>query len=297
MSDLTTNSKKRKANSTNIDPLSDIVLTTDKVGLGNKKLKTITTPTNAVKNTKKVEGMDDHTEKILAIRKIVKERDQARDDGEFTKSDNIRDKLTEMGVFVIDQKGGPSGWRFLDGSSKKLPNNVVIPKPESLDGSKPKLTALANNGDQKRKQNQNTNDISSKKSNKGDSAEQSRNKAALNSLMSKSADSVVVQGVTIKDIKIGTGDTAQIGHKVKVNYVGKLKSNDKVFDSSKKPFAFRLGRGEVIKGWDIGVAGMKIGGKRTLTIPPEKGYGKSGSPPVIPGNAILVFDVTLLGLS
>ena len=63
--------------------------------------------------------------------------------------------------------------------------------------------------------------------------------------------------------------------------------------SKKKPFVFRLGKGEVIKGWDIGVSGMAVGGVRRLTIPPEKAYGKQGSPPVIPSNATLVFDVTL----
>jgi FK506-binding nuclear protein len=81
-----------------------------------------------------------------------------------------------------------------------------------------------------------------------------------------------------------------------MHYVGRLKTNNKIFDSSKRPFAFRLGRGEVIKGWDIGCTGMKVGGKRTLTIPPEKGYGRSGAPPAIPPNATLVFDISLVSI-
>lgn len=75
-------------------------------------------------------------------------------------------------------------------------------------------------------------------------------------------------------------------------YTGRL-GNGKIFDSSDK-FAFRLGAGEVIKGWDIGVASMKVGDKRTLYIHPTLGYGSRGSPPVIPSNATLVFDVELL---
>lgn len=103
-----------------------------------------------------------------------------------------------------------------------------------------------------------------------------------------------MQGVKIEDLKVGNGPVAQSGHRIKVHYVGKL-TNGKTFDAcTKKPFPFRLGKGEVIRGWDIGCEGMKIGGKRRLTIPPEKAYGKAGAPPTIPGNATLVFEVTLL---
>ena len=76
-------------------------------------------------------------------------------------------------------------------------------------------------------------------------------------------------------------------------YEGKLKANDKQFDATLtgKPFKFRLGQGEVIKGWDVGVEGMKVGGKRRLTIPPNMGYGATGASPDIPPNAHLVFEV------
>jgi FKBP-type peptidyl-prolyl cis-trans isomerase FkpA len=103
----------------------------------------------------------------------------------------------------------------------------------------------------------------------------------------------------IEDIKVGTGAEAKAGQKVSVHYVGTLTDGNK-FDSSRdrgKPFEFGLGAGQVIKGWDQGVAGMKIGGVRKLTIPPHLGYGARGTPGgPIPPNATLVFEVELLGL-
>jgi FKBP-type peptidyl-prolyl cis-trans isomerase len=102
----------------------------------------------------------------------------------------------------------------------------------------------------------------------------------------------------IKDELVGTGDEAVSGKKVKVHYTGTLLNGSK-FDSSRdrgEPFSFTLGQGQVIKGWDQGVAGMKVGGRRTLRIPPDLGYGAAGSPPKIPGGAGLAFDVELLGV-
>lgn len=100
----------------------------------------------------------------------------------------------------------------------------------------------------------------------------------------------------VKDVVVGKGAEAKTGDTVKVHYVGTL-TDGKEFDASKKhgqPFDFELGAGRVIKGWDQGVAGMKVGGKRKLTIPPSLGYGPRGSPPVIPPNATLLFDIELL---
>lgn len=104
------------------------------------------------------------------------------------------------------------------------------------------------------------------------------------------------------DVNIGTGKEAIAGSKVSVHYSGWLfdanaaKQHGAAFDSSvgRGPFSFPLGAGKVIKGWDQGVAGMKVGGKRTLIIPPELGYGARGAGGVIPPNATLVFDVELL---
>jgi FKBP-type peptidyl-prolyl cis-trans isomerase FkpA len=101
-----------------------------------------------------------------------------------------------------------------------------------------------------------------------------------------------------QDIKVGTGAEAKAGQNISVHYVGTLTTGAK-FDSSRdrdEPFGFRLGAGQVIKGWDQGVAGMKVGGVRKLTVPPELGYGARGFPPVIPANATLVFEVELLGV-
>ena len=100
----------------------------------------------------------------------------------------------------------------------------------------------------------------------------------------------------ILDEVVGTGPEAVTDKKVTVNYVGTLTDGTK-FDSSydrNEPFSFNLGAGEVIKGWDQGVSGMKVGGKRKLTIPPELGYGSTGAGSVIPPNATLIFEVELL---
>lgn len=105
-------------------------------------------------------------------------------------------------------------------------------------------------------------------------------------------------GLKYVELKEGTGDEAKAGQTVEVHYTGWLKDGAK-FDSSKdrnKPFQFPLGAGRVIKGWDEGVAGMKVGGKRKLIIPPELGYGKRGAGDVIPPDAELTFEVELLGV-
>lgn len=106
-----------------------------------------------------------------------------------------------------------------------------------------------------------------------------------------------VSGIKIEDVREGDGAIAQKGNTVSVNYLGTLASNGQKFDSSydrNEPFTFKLGSGQVIEGWEKGILGMKVGGKRVLTIPPEKAYGESGAPPVIPPNATLKFEVELV---
>jgi len=112
-------------------------------------------------------------------------------------------------------------------------------------------------------------------------------------------------GLQYEDTTPGTGEEAQAGQRVRVHYTGWLydptaaNSRGKKFDSSKdrgQPFAFGLGQGQVIRGWDEGVMGMKVGGTRVLTIPADLGYGARGAGGVIPPNATLVFEVELLGV-
>ena len=106
------------------------------------------------------------------------------------------------------------------------------------------------------------------------------------------------RGLIIEDLVVGTGAESTSGQRVTVHYTGWL-TDGKKFDSSKDrndPFRFRLGAGEVIRGWDQGVQGMKVGGKRKLTIPSDLGYGSRGAGGVIPPNATLIFDVELLAV-
>ncbi|POV97039.1 hypothetical protein PSHT_14795, partial [Puccinia striiformis] len=104
-------------------------------------------------------------------------------------------------------------------------------------------------------------------------------------------------GLKIVDSKVGSGADAKAGQSVSMRYIGKL-NNGKVFDSNTKgkPFNFKLGRGEVIKGWDEGIKGMKLGGERKLIVPANLAYGKSGAPPDIPPNSVLTFEVKLLAI-
>jgi FKBP-type peptidyl-prolyl cis-trans isomerase FkpA len=112
------------------------------------------------------------------------------------------------------------------------------------------------------------------------------------------AEITTATGLKYQELKVGDGAEAASGKIVEVHYTGWLESGTK-FDSSfdrHRPLTFRLGAGDVIKGWDQGIAGMKVGGKRKLIIPPDLGYGKRGAGEVIPPGATLVFEVELLGV-
>ena len=109
---------------------------------------------------------------------------------------------------------------------------------------------------------------------------------------------LTASGLQFHDLEIGSGEEARSGQNVKVHYTGRLE-NGTQFDSSRGrgPFEFTLGVGMVIRGWDEGVSGMKVGGKRKLVIPPDLGYGSRGAGGVIPPNATLIFEVELLGVA
>ena len=110
------------------------------------------------------------------------------------------------------------------------------------------------------------------------------------------SEATTSSGLKYVDEVVGTGASPTLGKMVSVHYTGTLTNGTK-FDSSRdrgEPYTFPIGRGQVIKGWDEGIMTMKVGGKRKLIIPPELGYGASGRPPKIPGNATLLFDVELV---
>jgi len=122
---------------------------------------------------------------------------------------------------------------------------------------------------------------------------------AISNTSNAPINTTMQNGLKIEDIKVGTGAEAKTGDLVTVNYTGTLTNGTK-FDSSlnpgREPFVFPLGQGQVIKGWDLGVPGMKIGGIRKLTIPASLGYGSSGAGAAIPPNATLIFQVELLAV-
>ena len=121
------------------------------------------------------------------------------------------------------------------------------------------------------------------------------NNNSMNQNNQSAGNATSAVGLIIKDTVVGTGAEAKAGDLVSVQYTGKF-ADGKVFDSSiprGQPIQFTLGVGQVIPGWDQGILGMKVGGKRSLTIPPALGYGVNGYPPVIPANSTLYFDVEL----
>jgi FKBP-type peptidyl-prolyl cis-trans isomerase len=109
---------------------------------------------------------------------------------------------------------------------------------------------------------------------------------------------VTPSGVRYTDLKIGEGAEAAAGKIIEVHYIGRLEDGTK-FDANpdrERPFTFRLGTGDVIKGWDEGIAGMKVGGKRKVVIPPELGFGKQGVGSVVPPNAVLFYEFELVAV-
>ena len=127
---------------------------------------------------------------------------------------------------------------------------------------------------------------------------QENNTLTPSNTMSEAKTVTTPSGLKYVELVEGTGVIPQTGQTIDVHYVGTLEDGTK-FDSSRDrgtPFSFKIGKGQVIKGWDEGLSTMKVGGRRTLTIPPDLGYGARGAGGVIPPNATLIFDVELLGV-
>lgn len=127
---------------------------------------------------------------------------------------------------------------------------------------------------------------------------ENQTEANIQSSLNQNNSAFEIQNMKIEVLKQGTGPEAKNGDTVSANYTGTLEDGTK-FDSSYdrgQPFSFTLGGGEVIKGWDLGILGMKVGEKRKLTIPYDLAYGEAGRPPVIPPKAVLIFEVELMGI-
>lgn len=171
----------------------------------------------------------------------------------------------------------------------KIEKNENPSKPTKID-SKPEPNTKRADNNNKRK-----NEIETSSNKKNKAVPTPINKEPVTE--PKSSTKVLPSGLKIEDRVVGTGQEAKRNNRVLVRYVGRLK-NGKIFDqnSSGAPFAFRLGAGEVIKGWDQGVLGMRIGGQRKLTIPAPLAYGSRGAPPDIPKNAELTFEIKLMGI-
>ncbi|KAI1653638.1 hypothetical protein F4813DRAFT_374036 [Daldinia decipiens] len=232
----------------------------------------------------------------------------ASDDSEVDELDNLQDpRVTEVDT---DEEDAP---KLVAAESKKGKNKRLAEEAESLDGlmAKAEEAKLSKKQQKKLKNNKGepvgvkedakaepTKDASTKGDKKVQFAKNLEQGPTGSTAAEKGATPgvKVVQGVTVDDRKIGSGRVAKKGNKVEVRYIGKL-LDGKVFDANKKgkPFGFSVGKGEVIKGWDIGIQGMAIGGERRLTIPAHLAYG-SKAQPGIPGNSTLVFDIKLMNI-
>ncbi|XP_041980404.1 46 kDa FK506-binding nuclear protein isoform X2 [Aricia agestis] len=190
-----------------------------------------------------------------------------------------------------------------DDDSDKADTSMDTSKEETVDMSKltksqKKRLKKKQKEQQKQQQQPQTNGIA-KKEKPADKAEKKKEKKQEQKKDVEGGDKKEKKslsgGVFIEDLKVGAGPAAKPGKTVMVYYEGRLKQNNKMFDNCLKGpgFKFKLGAKEVISGWDIGVAGMKVGGKRKIICPPAMAYGAKGSPPVIPPNSTLVFEVEL----
>ncbi|KAF5301603.1 hypothetical protein FQR65_LT08908 [Abscondita terminalis] len=199
----------------------------------------------------------------------------ADDEGEEEEEDDDDDDLDEEDEELEEDKSDVSSLSDEEIRKPTKQMNEETPKNEKKTKTKTEKTPL--------------------KTTKTDGQQKNTKNSGFTESPSQQNKKTLEGGVIIQDLKVGDGNIAKSGRMVQVYYEGRLKQNNKLFDQTNKGagFKFRLGKQEVIKGWDIGVVGMKIGGRRRIICPPAMAYGQKGSPPAIPPNSTLVFEVEL----
>lgn len=238
-------------------------------------------PTKKAKADKQKAESDEEDDSDMDVNALLNNTFDSDDDDDTF---NTSDQEEEEDEAVEEEEGGENEWEDAEDSSLSESEDETPQPQQSKINNKGKV-----NGTPQKQEEQKDKKNKKKKQQQQDKAEKTI------SPKKESPKKVLQNGLIIEDLKEGQGAPAKSGKFVTVYYEGRLKSNNKVFDSSNKGqgFSFRLGGGEVIKGWDQGLLGMKIGGKRRITCPPNMAYGAKGSPPAIPGNSTLVFEVEL----
>lgn len=243
--------------------------------------------------------------------KNVPELESEDEDG-FPKSSSVKDKasvpVNSEGVTEKGQNSQVKRKKATDDSeqsAKRKKDDSKTSKPENVEASTPETDVKKSK--KKKKKDKKVKEEGGEVTNQ----EQTPGKKEKNTPGSKVKESATEtkpsqirtfpNGLVIEEIQMGkpNGKRADPGKKISMRYIGKLKKNGKIFDSNigKAPFKFRLGVGQVIAGWDVGVKGMRVGDKRRLTIPPSMGYGAKGAGSDIPPNSWLVFDVELIDVN
>jgi len=237
-------------------------------------------PDNDVEDSESDESDSDESEEEVLEEKVLK-RKLVEETGSAKKRKKLQDEIVESKNVLKTQ--APNIASKKDDKNIKLDISKTKPVPQvngKLDNGNNKKPVVKENT--KAKSNKTTeSQIKGGKENVSMKSKESSNKNRTST------------GLIIKDVVIGKGQEAKKGNGVGMYYKGRLESNDKLFDAcvTGKPFKFKLGAKQVIAGWDQGIAGMKVGGKRRFIVPPHLAYGSSGAPPAIPSNATLVFDV------
>lgn len=224
---------------------------------------------------------------------LLRGRVEARAAGDWVKADQFRDQLEGLGFAVQEEKGGTSRLINLAAAERRKSKKLFKHKQREKEAGAAKVKRQAVRAQKETERLRKEAKMKAKRAKR-----EAKKEAGSKEHEPEREQTELRMGVSIEDLVVGRGKMAEDRCKVKVQYVGKLEDGG-VFDrSGRKPFAFRLGRGEVIKGWDIGVMGMKVGGKRRIVCPPKAAYGSRAMPGGggkvdIPANATLIFEVTL----